>query len=156
MSQSFSFFVPGIPKAQPRPRAFARKMGNGKFAARVYEAGTAENWKSCIAIAARRYYPDRSSLTGPLMLDIEFAMPRPKSHFRSGKRSNELRDDAPRWHSAKPDCDNLAKAVMDALTQLGGFWIDDSQACIVRISKRYTSNDPGALIEIVSAIPVIV
>jgi Holliday junction resolvase RusA-like endonuclease len=153
---AFCFFAQGIPKPQPRPRAFARKMGNGKFAARVYDAGTAEAWKSDIAIAARRCYPDRSPLTGPLMLDIEFAMPRPKSHFRSGKRSDELRDDAPRWHSQKPDCDNLAKAVMDALTQLGGFWIDDSQACVVRISKRYTLNNPGAYIDITPAIPVIV
>jgi len=47
MSQ-IHFFVSGDPKAQPRIRAFAI---NGH--ARVYDPGTAEGWKSLIAVAAR-------------------------------------------------------------------------------------------------------
>ena len=41
MMAPIEFFVEGDPKPQPRPRAFARKIGN-KFMARVYDAGTAE------------------------------------------------------------------------------------------------------------------
>lgn len=39
---------------QPRPRAFARRMGDGKFVARVFESGTAEGWKSLIAAEAAK------------------------------------------------------------------------------------------------------
>jgi len=47
-----TFFVPGEPKGQPRPRAFARKMGD-KFVARVFDAATAEGWKGAIAAVAQ-------------------------------------------------------------------------------------------------------
>ena len=136
-AEPISFFVHGIPKPQPRPRAFARKMGNGKFSARVYDAGTAEAWKSDIAVAARSACPDRVAIAGPIYLALAFTMPRPRWQYRTGKRSDELRDDAPRWHSGKPDCDNLAKAVMDALTQLGGFWHDDSQVAMLFVTKHF-------------------
>lgn len=139
MSNEYSFFAQGVPKPQPRPRAFARKMGN-KFVARVYEAGTAEAWKSDIAIAARRAYPERNPIVGPIYVSLAFTMPRPRGHYRTGKRSAEPRDDAPRWHFQKPDCDNLAKAVMDALTQLGGFWQDDSQVGMLFVTKHYGKN----------------
>lgn len=48
-SMTITFFIHGDPKPQPRPRAFARRMG-AKFVARVYDAGTAEGWKSQIAM----------------------------------------------------------------------------------------------------------
>lgn len=63
------FRVFGTPKAQPRPRAFAKQLG-GKAVARVYDAGTAEGWKGSIALAARQYVPDEP-LIGPLRVDIE-------------------------------------------------------------------------------------
>ena len=47
--------VYGEPKGQPRPRAFAKPIGGGKFSARVYDAGTAEGWKSQIAQAFRQH-----------------------------------------------------------------------------------------------------
>ena len=146
MSQSFSFFVPGIPKAQPRPRAFARKMGNGKYVARVYEAGTAENWKSAIPVAAVQNRPP-SPIDGPIRVDMEFFFPRPLSHYVGGKASNPVKPTAPDWHTQKPDRDNLDKAVLDALTQIGGFWHDDAQVCAGRLSKLYGGNI-GVLIRI--------
>ncbi|NCA12937.1 MAG: RusA family crossover junction endodeoxyribonuclease, partial [Proteobacteria bacterium] len=39
--------------------------------------------------------------------------------------------------TAKPDADNCAKAVMDALTQLGAFWRDDAQVVELRVWKDY-------------------
>jgi crossover junction endodeoxyribonuclease RusA len=135
-----SFFVHGIPKAQPRPRAFARKLGNGKFIARTYEAGTAEAWKSAVANAVRRRRP-RFPLDGPLRVDITFHFPRPKSHLRGN--AQVLREDAPTWHSGRPDRDNLDKAVLDALTQIG-MWQDDSQVCCGEIKKLYAVNNAQA------------
>lgn len=130
------FFAQGEPKGQPRPRAFAMRMGNGKFSARVFDAGTAEGWKSCVAIAAK---PHRSDvrLEMPKFVTLEFVFARPKRHFRSSKGELRLKDDAPIYHTALPDVDNLAKAVLDCLTQTGGFWRDDSLVVGLKIVKRY-------------------
>ena len=54
--RTISFSVDGEPKAQPRPKAFARNFGN-KWQARVYDPGTAEGWKSLIAIAVKPHLP---------------------------------------------------------------------------------------------------
>lgn len=125
-----SFFVPGIPKAQPRPRSFVCK---GRV--RVYDAGTAESWKSDIAIAARAALAGHK-FEGPIYLMLYFYMPRPKSHFIGGK----LRYSAPVRHTSKPDLDNLEKAVMDALTNIGA-WNDDSQVCVKRGFKVYCNQE---------------
>jgi Holliday junction resolvase RusA-like endonuclease len=140
-----SFFVPGEPKGQPRPRAFARRMGS-RFVARVYDAGTAEGWKGQIAIAARAHVP-ATPLCGAMRLSIEFVFPRPRSHFRTGRHAHELRPDAPTLHTGKPDLDNLIKAVKDALTVLR-MWEDDCAVCEYgRMRKRY-GEAPGAFIRI--------
>lgn len=140
-----SFFAEGTPKGQPRPRAFARKMPNGAVIARVYEAGTAEAFKSAIALAAREHTPFKP-LDGPIALELHFVFPRPKMHFRAGGR---LHEKAPYWHTGKPDRDNLEKAVMDALTTLG-MWRDDGQVCSGPVAKRYANEGekPGVHVQI--------
>ena len=120
-------FVPGIPKGQPRPRAFAI---HGK--ARMYDAGTAEAWKGAIAAVV---IPD-APIIGPVSVSIFHYMPRPKAHFYTGKRAGQLRENAPTMHTGTPDIDNLVKAALDALTQVS-LWRDDSQVCALTTSKRY-------------------
>ena len=137
------FTVSGIPKAQPRPRAFARKMGNGKYAARIYDAGTAEAWKGSIAAVASQHKPP-ALLAGPIKVELQFRMPRPKSHHISSQWDRPLKLKAPDKPTGKPDCDNLAKAVLDCLTQIGSFWHDDSQVCDLRIQKVYASEPDAA------------
>ena len=106
---TITFQVHGEPKAQPRPRAFARKMGD-KFVARVFEAGTAEGWKSLIATAAKPHAP-AVPYTCPVRVDVTFIFPRPKIHHIANKPERRLRSDAPQWHTKKPDRDNLDKAL---------------------------------------------
>lgn len=138
------FFVAGVPKAQPRPRAFARQIG-GRVIARVYDAGTAEGWKGCVAIAARDLIPQQP-IEAPVTLKLNFYFPRPKNHFlKSGLRLN-----APKAHTSKPDFDNAAKAVVDAMTALG-FWRDDAQIAEATISKSY-SDRPGCLISVATLV----
>ncbi len=131
--QTFSFFAAGNPKGQPRPRAFAMKMGNGKFSARVFDAGTAEGWKSQVAQAAREVTP-ATAIAGPVRVELGFIFRRPKSHLRS---NGEVKAGSPNHHVGKPDGDNLAKAVLDALTQLGGWWHDDAQVAELIVHKSY-------------------
>lgn len=131
------FRVDGEPKGQPRPRAFSR---NGK--ARVYDPGTAEGWRGLISAAARPELP-AEPISGPVRLDVEFAMPRPQRLCRR-------RDDPGAIpHTSKPDLDNLLKALLDALTQLG-LWRDDDQVVEVRAVKHYheLGGRPGALVAV--------
>lgn len=132
------FRVNGTPKGQPRPRAFAR---GGR--ARVYDPGTAEGWKSEIALAARASVPPKP-LEGPLNVRIDLWFARPKGHYTK----KGLKDSSPLEHTSKPDADNCAKAVLDAMTTLG-FWGDDSQIACLLIHKRYAGIDgAGAMIRV--------
>lgn len=124
------FWVNGIPKGQPRPRAFAR---NGK--ARVHDPCTAEGWKGLIALAARPLLP-RTPLAGPIWVDRHFYFPRPKRL----QRKRDPIDLIP--HTAKPDIDNLDKALFDALTTLG-VWRDDSLIFGGLGTKHYVALAPS-------------
>ena len=133
-------WVPGVPKPQPRPRAFAR---GGR--ARVYDPGTAEGWKSAVATALRAHIPE-TPVTDAVDVRVTFYLPRPKGHLGTGRNAAVLRPSAPRRPTPRPDLDNLAKAVLDALGELG-FWRDDAQVCRLDAAKEYTADRaPGASI----------
>ena len=135
-------FVPGHPKGQPRARAFSK---NGK--ARMYEAGTAEGWKGQILLAVKPYLPGEPA-KGAFKVNCRFLFHRPKNHYRA---NGKLKDWAPRYHTTKPDRDNLDKAVLDCLTQLG-IWEDDKQVVTGNLQKEYVAENasrPGMFLEIV-------
>lgn len=131
-----AFQVDGDPKPQPRPRAFARRMG-AKFVARVYDAGTAEGWKSRIAMAVKPLLPS-TPIEGPVAVSLVLFLRRPQNLCRQ----KDPREEIP--HTSAGDCDNFAKGVLDALTQLG-LWRDDRQVFSLHVSKYYTAIDgrPG-------------
>lgn len=135
---TIEFTVRGTPKPQPRPRAAWRK---GMKRAQMYEPGTAEEWKSLIFREAEGHVPLKP-LEGPLYVWMHFRFKRPKSHFGTGKNADVLKPNAPFWHGNTPDLDNLAKAVMDACTQLG-LWGDDRQ--IVELGLKKTWGDTGGM-----------
>ena len=126
---SVIFFAAGTPKGQPCPRAFAF---HGR--ARMYDPGTAEHWKAAVAAAATEA-GCRLGLTCPVCVEIVCQFMRPKSHF--GK--HDMKDSAPEYHAQKPDLDNLAKAILDALTQIG-VWRDDSQVIELTVRKVWVSD----------------
>ena len=129
-------FVPGDPKGQPRPRAFYRK-GRG---VRVYDAGTAEGWKSQVAVSMLSYdaseHVSRVPTADPVRLELRFVLSRPKSHY---DKAGIVRKRMSRSHTSKPDVDNLAKAVMDAIQQVH-VWVDDSQVTELLVTKRWSSS----------------
>lgn len=131
------FEVMGEPKGQPRQRHFARKIGN-TYVARAYTPGTAEAWKTEIALAAKKEGLDGKLLDGPIRVTAFFWFQRPKSHFGSGKNSAVLKQSAPRAHTKKPDVDNVVKALFDALTQVG-VWRDDAQVAAAMFHKGWST-----------------
>ncbi len=126
---TISFYVQGEPRPQPRPRAFARKMGD-KYVARVYEAGSAEHWKQAIAIAAKE--AGLTKFDGAVSLELRFNLKRPKAHFTS---KGTIKPSAPRQHTQRGDLDNYEKAVLDCLTRVGA-WQDDSF-----VVQKFSSKD---------------
>ncbi|MEQ1891060.1 MAG: RusA family crossover junction endodeoxyribonuclease [Planctomycetota bacterium] len=136
-SAAISFTVRGLPKAQPRPRAFSRGAHAG-----VYDPGTAGEWKGLVVAAARPHRPTEP-LGGPVRLSIDFLMPRPKRLMRARDEAGEL------WCTAKPDRDNLEKAVLDALKQ-DGWFLDDALVCAGEVRKVYHAKAgvPGARITV--------
>ena len=112
--------------------------GQQKYQARMYDAGTAEGWKASVASAAKDFIP-MEPLIIPLRVTLVFYMPRPKAHF---KTNGLLKDSAPIWFTGKPDCDNLMKAVLDALTVIG-MWRDDSLVVKTTVVKAYMGKRSG-------------
>ena len=51
-------------------------------------------------------------------------------------------------HTSKPDCDNLAKGTLDAMT--GVAWDDDSQVCVLAVQKWIAggNDSPGVKISV--------
>lgn len=145
MMEPLSMWVSGVPKGQPRPKACKRGAHAG-----VYDPGTANEWKNLIYNQSKKFVPSEP-LEGPLRVDLTFYFPRPLAHYRTGKRSFELRPGSPVYHTSKPDRDNSDKCVLDQLTVLR-FWRDDSQVCDGRIRKLYDNGrGPGCLIKISEA-----
>ena len=120
---SVSFSVAGQPVPQPRPRV---STAGGFARAYVPKDHPVHAYRQSLAAAARG-----AGLTAtgePLNVVIDAVFERPKSHTnKSGVKS-----DAPKL--PRPDVDNLAKAVLDALQDVMG---DDSLVGRLVVEKSY-------------------
>lgn len=125
---AIDFLIPAVPVAQPRHRSV---VAGGHI--RTYEAkrGHAIHaFKATCRIAARQAHQG-PPIEGPIALKITFVLPRP-GHLRWKSKPMPRK-----WHTTKPDSDNLQKSVKDALTGL--LWFDDSQVCSIVATKVYAS-----------------
>ena len=131
-----NFRVIGIPKPQARPKVFHRTLKNGQSFTSTYSPKT--DWFHLVYVEALKQKEKLSSrFSGALGVALQFGMPIPKSI--SKKKRAELK-----YVSKKPDIDNLVKAVLDAINQVG-IWEDDSQIAVLETSKTY-SEEPGCTI----------
>ena len=137
---SINTFIGGDPKGQPRPRAFARKMGS-KHVARVYDSDFADAWKRRVDLGIIDLVADSSlhaAATGSVSVMVAFYFRRPKSHLAA---SGAIKGSAPRDHTQKPDIDNLIKLVADRITRNGRIWVDDSQITSITATKHWAHTD---------------
>ena len=133
-AMKIDFFIAGIPKAQPRVKAFVRGGHAG-----VYTPDSADAWKQAVRQQAAANAPE-SLVAHPVRVELDFFLPRPKAHY---KRDGSLKVDRAIWHTSKPDLDNLIKAVTDAITDTKQIWLDDSQICEITATKTYAMNAVG-------------
>lgn len=136
--------VDALPVAQPR-QSHGVVIQNGQTRSRNFIKAThpIHHFKAIIAMEGAKYFKSHGAMKGPVSVALRFYMKRPKSHYRSVQKKPVLKDDAPTFHTNKPDGDNLAKAVLDAL---GGLvWDDDKQVSHLSVEKWYTHHNgsPG-------------
>lgn len=111
--------VPGTPRAQPRPRVFGHgRVETNSDTSREFKAGV-----KAAFLSSR----DRQKLTGPVRMTIDAIFSRKK----------HVGDLVP--FIGRPDGDNIAKAVKDALSGLA--YDDDSQVCELNVRKMV--GEPG-------------
>ena len=139
LDMNISFFAAGIPKAQPRVKAFVRGGHAG-----IYTPDGAETWKQEVRRQAAANAPE-SVMTGVVRVDLDFYLPRPKTHM---DRHGVPKPKSPVWHCKKPDLDNLIKAVTDAITDTQRIWLDDSQVCFISATKSYALQAVGCAVKI--------
>ena len=134
---SITFKVDGVPQTKGSAKAFMPK--GAKFPSITNDNAKCKPWQAGVSQAAAVAFKDKMPLAGPILLELRFIMPRPKSHFRTGKRAGELKDSAPKWHDKKPDADKLVRAVKDGLSKIA--YQDDAQVAFVAASKEYDSGE---------------
>lgn len=117
------FTVLATPRGQGRPRA-----GNGT----IYKAREDKAWEKLILTSYAAENPGAKPYSGAVKVSVETVIPVPISKPR------RIQDDMMTGKIPavkKPDVDNVAKAVLDALN--GGAWLDDKQVVMLTVKKRY-------------------
>jgi len=128
---TINFRVATLPVSQPRARATAI---NGK--ARMYEAKKSHpihTFKAAIQQAAYEAYKG-APLEGPLSATLTFVFASKKKHRI--------------YKTTKPDCDNLAKGLLDSLNGL--LYVDDNQIVSLTVTKWHAAahEQPHVLVTI--------
>ena len=119
--------VLGKPLAKGRPK-FSSK---GKFV-RVYTPKKTTDYETLIKFSAQEVAP-KELLEGPVTMEIEAHLPIPKAMSKKKRaliKSHDLRP------ITRPDIDNYAKIVLDALNDI--IYKDDNQVVSLNIRKFYS------------------
>ena len=113
---TFTISGASIPKARPR----ATKIGNRAV---MYTPTQTKQFENYVKLVAAQYAPE-DLLTTALEVRLDFFFHRPKSLPKKI-----------RYHTKKPDIDNLAKSVLDALE--GIIYVNDAQVISLIVTKDY-------------------
>ena len=127
MNRGLHFAVRGLPVPQGSARAF----NIGGRAVIVTKTARLCDWRQAIAKAAGEMMVG-ALLDCPLTVYADFTFLRPKSSKRV-------------YPSVRPDLDKLARALLDACTDV--VWTDDSRVVDLYVRKRY-GDIPGVDVEI--------
>lgn len=118
--QLLTFWCDGVPAPQGSKKGFVVK---GRAVIVDDNPATLKAWRQAVDQAAlqqidqnRRRGQEWETLQGPVQVNLVFWLPRPRSHYRTGKFSHLLRADAPARPGTKPDLDKLTRAIGDSLT----------------------------------------
>lgn len=134
------FNVNSIPVAQPRQRHRIITSGNNSYVGNYTPTKHPVNaFKAACQAAATEAYKE-APLDCPLGIVIRAVFPRPANKMW------KTREMPREYKTSKPDFDNLAKSVCDALTGL--IWRDDACLVDVRVIKEIASGYEQPKVEI--------
>ena len=126
---SIAFTVPGQPQGKARARTF-RTRG----VTRTVTPGKTVLYENLIKVSYMEKYGDVISFReGPVQVEINAFFGVPKSTSKKKSAAMIIGDIKP---TKKPDADNIAKAVLDAMN--GIVYHDDTQVCRLVVSKYYS------------------
>jgi Holliday junction resolvase RusA-like endonuclease len=117
------FTIPG------KPFAWRRARSNGKVR---FNDPAMEAHANVVQAIALKHFPE--PIEGAVRLEIRALFAVPKS-YSAKKRAETIW----RAHTSKPDGDNLAKQIGDALNRIA--WLDDSQIADARVIKTWGDRD---------------
>ena len=121
------FTVYGIPKAKGRPR-FAKR---GKFIS-TYTPQETVNYENLIKLSYQTEIEEKKFFKGAIKADICAIFPIPKSASKKN-REKMIIGEIP--YTKKPDADNIAKTILDAINNIA--FDDDSQINELHVTKIY-------------------
>ena len=130
-----SFRIDCIPPKsthQASLRIMKRRDGS-QFVGKMENSKGAQVKRDLISLLAE--HRPAEPFAGPVHLDIDWTYPWRKSEPKRNRITGA------RWCDTRPDCDNLAKMLIDCMTRLG-FWGDDSQVARLTFSKWWADR-PG-------------
>ena len=128
------FTVPGVPVGKGRPRV-TRYGAYTPEKTRLYE----EKVRLCWQTQSGQSFPAGV----PILAFITAWFPIPKN---TSKKLAAQMDG--KFHLKRPDCDNIAKAILDSLN---GYAYPDDSAVQLQIKKRYTTGAPRVSVKLLEA-----
>ncbi len=137
---ALSFIVYG----NPEPRG-SKTAGIGKGGRRFMRDSNPKSypWMRDVAQAAAlamfKVHIDSSLFRGPLRVDVDFYLPRPKGHFGTGKNAGKVKASAPSRPIVAPDKGKLERGTLDALE--GIVYANDAQ--VVEGDSRKFYGEPA-------------
>jgi len=141
MNNCYSWKTVGIPAPQGSKRI-------GRYGQLIESSKALKPWRDLIVEDARTL-PLEKPLDTPIGVSLVFLFPRPKRHFTT---NGQVKANAPRFKTTRPDLDKCTRAVLDALT-IGGVIKDDSLVYSISVYKRYCARneDPGVQITVMDS-----
>jgi len=137
-----NFSIEGTPHGKGRPRF--RRFGNF---VQTYTDAKTKSYETLVKEAATKAMGSSPPLEGPVKLDLIIRLPVPKSYPK--KRSEGCLNGS-EWPTKKPDWDNVAKSVADAMNDI--VFLDDTQIVIARVVKTYSA-EAGVDVQVTEVLP---
>lgn len=121
--------IPVEPVAQGRPRF-------NSYTKTAHDPAKSRKYKEVVKYYAMQHKP-KELLNSALAVEIDIFKIPPKSISKVKKNHTELKNET-LTPITKPDVDNYAKGIKDALN--GVIWTDDSKVVDLRVRKFYSLN----------------
>ena len=125
----YQFIVEGKIVGKERPRV---NMNTGI----VYTPGRTKEYETLVQQSFRIKYPQYKMLKNRIGIDIiaYFKIPKEPNKANTEKRLNDQRT-----LTKKPDIDNIAKSILDAMNRF--IIYDDNQVVKISVEKKYDTED---------------